>query len=271
MVSSNISNQAEKEIINSTCKKIGFTEKTEAFGDCYLSIRKEVKKSEKRKQQSLALFESKVYLSEQDTTQIKATCENLGLQPKTENYGECFLKLRSKTKFSKRLQEIGIDTSSSDYINTISINTDEIKPMAEKCKLLGFKKQSDDFASCTLSFRTKLINGKKNKYITQHLAKKKNNEALLKQQQQQQQIQAQAAEKSRQLAAAMKTQQQTSNANTAEALQAIFFLLQVGLTLYTLGAFTPGYVPGAAALPIDGGWMANGIGWNPLNLNQFPM
>ena len=270
MASSNISNQAEKEIINSTCKKIGFTEKTEAFGDCYLSIRKEVKKSEKRKQQSLALFESKVYLSEQDTTQIKTTCENLGLQPKTENYGECFLKLRSKTKFSKRLQEIGIYTASPDYINAISINTEEIKPMADKCKLLGFKKQSDDFASCTLSFRTKLINGKKNKYITQHLAQKKNNEALLKQQQQQQQIQAQAAEKSRQLAAAMKTQQQTSNANTAEALQAIFFLLQVGLTLYTLGAFTPGYVPGAA-LPTDGGWMANGIGWNPLNLNQFPM
>jgi len=240
MASSNISNQAEKEIINSTCKKIGFTEKTEAFGDCYLSIRKEVKKSEKRKQQSLALFESNVYLSEQDTTQIKTTCENLGLQPKTENYGECFLKLRSKTKFSKRLQEIGIDTSSSNYINTISINTEEIKPMAEKCKLLGFKKQSDDFASCTLSFRTKLINGKKNKYITQHLAQKKNNEALLKQQQQ---IQAQAEQQSRQLAAAMTAQKQASNANTADALQAIFFLLQVGLTIYSLGAFNPGVAP----------------------------
>jgi len=249
MASSNISNQAEKEIINSTCKKIGFTEKTEAFGDCYLSIRKEVKKSEKRKQQSLALFESKVHLSEQDTTQIKTTCENLGLQPKTENYGECFLKLRSKTKFSKRLQEIGIYTASPDYINAISINTEEIKPMADKCKLLGFKKQSDDFASCTLSFRTKLINGKKNKYITQHLAQKKNNEALLKQQQQ---IQVQADQQSRQLAAAMTNQKQASNANTADALQAIFFLLQVGLTIYSLGAFTPGAAPPPMYLGADG-------------------
>ena len=38
MASSNISNQAEKEIINSTCKKIGFTEKTEAFGECVLDL-----------------------------------------------------------------------------------------------------------------------------------------------------------------------------------------------------------------------------------------
>jgi len=249
MASANISNQAEKEIINSTCKKIGFTEKTEAFGDCYLSIRKEVKKSEKRKQQSLALFESKVHLNEQDNVQIKTKCENLGLQPKTENYGECFLKLRSKTKLSKKLQEIGIYTLSPDYINAIAINTEEIKPMAERCKLLGFKKQSDDFASCTLSFRTKLINGKRNKYITQYLAQKKNNEALL---QQQQQRQAQVEQQSRQLAAAMTTQKQASNANTADALQAIFFLLQVGLTIYSLGAFNPGATPPPMYLGADG-------------------
>ena len=72
----------------------------------------------------------------------------------------------------------------------------------------------------------------------------------------QQQIQRQvnADQQSRQLAAAMKTQQQRSNANSAEALQAIFFLLQVGLTLYSLGAFTPGSGPSSAFIPQPDPW-----------------
>ena len=266
MAASNISNQAEKKIINSTCKKIGFTEKTEAFGDCYLSILKEVKKSEKRKQQSLALFESKVTLTEQEIIKIKANCENLGLQPKTENYGECFLKLRSKTKLSKRLKEIGIYTSSPDYINAISINKEEIKPILEKCQFLGFENDSDDFSSCTLSLRSKLVSSKRNQYVDQHLATKKSNEALLQQQQQQAQINANAAR----VASAMSAQQQNSNANSAEVLEAIFFLLAIGLTIYTLGAISHGYVPNNGGVTASE-WMSNGIGWNPLNLNQIPM
>ena len=249
MASSNISNQAEMEIINSTCKKIGFTEKTEAFGECFLSIRKEVKKSEKRKQQSLALFESKVVLNEQDNVQIKTKCENLGLQPKTENYGECFLKLRSKTKLNKKLQEIGIQVSSPEYLDAISINKEEMNSITDRCQLLGFKKQSTDLASCILSFRTVSTNSKRNEYIALNIANEKNRKELL---QQQIQRQANADQQSRQLAAAMKTQQQTSNANSSEALQAIFFLLQVGVTLYSLGAFTPAAAPPPMYLGDDG-------------------
>ena len=249
MASSNISNQAEKEIINSTCKKIGFTEKTEAFGDCYLSIRKEVKKSEKRRQQSLALFESKVILTEQEITQIKTNCENLGLLPKTENYGECFLKLRSKTKLNKKLQEIGIQVSSPEYLDAISINKEEMNSITDRCQLLGFKKQSTDLASCILSFRMVSTNSKRNEYIALNIANEKNRKELL---QQQIQRQANADQQSRQLAAAMTTQKQASNANTADALQAIFFLLQVGLTIYSLGAFNPGAAPPPMYLGVDG-------------------
>ncbi|MDB4097153.1 hypothetical protein N9542_03865 [Methylophilaceae bacterium] len=269
MTASNISKQAEKKIINSTCKNIGFTEKTEAFGDCYLNILKEVKKSEKRKQQSLALFESKVKLTEKEIIKIKANCENLGFQPKTENYGECFLKLRSKTKLSKRLKEIGINTSTPDYINAISINKEEIKPIIEKCQFLGFENDSDDFASCTLSLRSNLVSSKMNQYVDQHLATKKSNEALLLQQQQQAQINANAAK----VASAMSAKQQNSNANSADALEAIFFLLQIGLTLYTLGAFSSGYNSNTGVVPQQSEllWFQNGTGWNPLNLNQIPM
>ena len=70
--------------------------------------------------------------------------------------------------------------------------------------------------------------------------------------QQQIQRQANADQQSRQLAAAMKTQQQRSNANSSEALQAIFFLLQVGLTIYSLGAFNPGAAPPPMYLGADG-------------------
>ena len=89
---------------------------------------------------------------------------------------------------------------------------------------------------------------------------------MLQQQQQQAQINANAAR----VASAMSAQQQNSNANSAEALEAIFFLLQIGLTLYTLGAFSHGYVPNTGGAPASE-WMSNGIGWNPLNLNQIPM
>jgi hypothetical protein len=50
----------------------------------------------------------------------------------------------------------------------------------------------------------------------------------------------------------MTAQKQASNANTADALQAIFFLLQVGLTIYSLGAFTPGAAPPPMYLGADG-------------------
>ena len=247
MAASNISNQAAKKIINSTCKKIGFAEKTEAFGDCYLTILKELKKSEKRKQLSLALFESKVTLTEQEILKIKANCENMGLRAKTEKYGECFLKLRSKTKLSKGLKDIGINTSSPVYMNAISTNKEEIKPIIEKCQFLGFEIDSADFASCKLSLKTKLVSSKRNRYIHQHLiATKKSNEALL--QRQQAQINANAAR----VASAMSAHQQNSNANSTEALQAIFFLLQTGLTIYTLGAFTPGAAPPPMYLKTDG-------------------
>ena len=81
--------------------------------------------------------------------------------------------------------------------------------------------------------------------VSMYAATKKSNEALLQQQQQQAQINANAAR----VASAMSAQQQNSNANSAEALQAIFFLLQIGLTLYTLGAFAPGHVPATGYHP----------------------
>ena len=270
---SNISNEAELKIINSTCKKIGFKQGTEAFGECFLKIRKKAKESEKKKQQSLALFESKIVLNELDNLKIKTKCENLGFQPKTEKYGQCFLKLRSKTKLNKKLQEIGIKIHSSEYVDALSISKNEIKREIGACQFLGFKKDSTDFYECVLSSRTKLENSKRNKYIALHFETKKNKEELRLQQIQIRANKAQIKANADKVAKAMKTQEQTSGINSDDVLQSVFFLLQVGLTLYSLGAFN--YAAPANVQPYFGdpcgGFHACGFEWNPLGLDQIPM